>query len=104
MLMSMTGYGRAERHGTEGHCTVEVRSVNHRYCEIAVRLPRGLIPLETRIREQVRHRFARGRFDVTVSLDAPALLGQVVHYNRGLVTQYLRTLEALQTDFRLPGT
>lgn len=65
----MTGYGRGEAHTGAGACVVEIRSLNHRYFEIAVKTPRGFAAIENRIRETVRSRFARGRFDVYVGVD-----------------------------------
>ncbi len=103
MLMSMTGYGRSERQNNDFHCVVEARSVNHRYCEVSIRLPRALAPLENKIREVVRGRFSRGRFDLAVSLNMTALAGQGVQYNRTLAWQYRQALEALQTELQLPG-
>ena len=69
MVRSMTGYGQGEVQAPGGACAVEVRSLNHRYCEIAVKTPRGFAALENRIRETVRSRFARGRFDVHVTVN-----------------------------------
>jgi len=69
MLHSMTGYGRGEAHAPGGACVVEIRSLNHRYFEIAVKTPRGFAVIENRIREVVRARFSRGRFDVYVGVD-----------------------------------
>ncbi|MFQ5894814.1 MAG: YicC/YloC family endoribonuclease [Nitrospinota bacterium] len=67
MLKSMTGYGMGRASG-EGHTlTVEVRSVNHRFFEVALRGPRWVAPLEAEIRRKLRERFARGRFEVFVS-------------------------------------
>ncbi len=71
----MTGYGAAER----GDFRVEVRSLNHRYLEANIRLPYGLLEQEIPMRNAIRQRFARGRFDVFVNLSParqkPALNG-----------------------------
>jgi uncharacterized protein (TIGR00255 family) len=69
MVRSMTGYGQGEVQAPGGACVVEIRSLNHRYCEIAVKTPRGFAALENRIRETVRSRFSRGRFDVHVTVN-----------------------------------
>jgi uncharacterized protein (TIGR00255 family) len=68
-MNSMTGFGRgsAERSGVVA--TVEVRSVNSRYAEVSVRLPRELAARETDVQQQVKAAFARGRFSVTVQVE-----------------------------------
>jgi len=64
MLKSMTGFGRGESETSLGKITVEVRSVNHRYSDISIKLPRRLTPFEIRIKEMVRSEASRGRIDV----------------------------------------
>jgi uncharacterized protein (TIGR00255 family) len=64
MLQGMTGYGSAER----GDFRVEVRSLNHRYLEVNMRLPQGLVEQEMAMRARIKERFARGRFDVFVNM------------------------------------
>lgn len=67
MIQSMTGYGRGE--GTCGGYTfkVEIRSVNHRYCDITVKLPDELRRLEQRIRSAISNKFSRGKFEISIS-------------------------------------
>lgn len=67
MIQSMTGFGRSE-----GDCCgiafrVEARSVNHRYCDVYVRLPEGLVRLEQMIKKAISRRFSRGKFEVSIS-------------------------------------
>ncbi|HKN18256.1 MAG TPA: YicC/YloC family endoribonuclease, partial [Dissulfurispiraceae bacterium] len=64
MIQSMTGYGAAERKGFK----VEVRSLNHRYIDVNVRMPSFLIEHEIPVRNLIKDQFARGKFDVTISL------------------------------------
>lgn len=63
----MTGFGRASSSG-EVRCWAEIRSVNHRYLDLSVRLPQGLAGLEPAVRERVAARLNRGRVEVTVGL------------------------------------
>lgn len=67
MIQSMTGYGRGE--GTCCGITfkVEIRSVNHRYCDITVKLPDELIRVEQRVRSAISSRFSRGKFEISIS-------------------------------------
>jgi uncharacterized protein (TIGR00255 family) len=64
MIQSMTGFGSAEREPFK----VEIRSVNHRFIDISAKLPQTMGGLEIELRNRIRERFARGRFDVLVTL------------------------------------
>jgi len=66
MLKSMTGYGKGEAASERGRFTVEIRSVNHRYGEISVRMPRGFLSLEQEVKRTVSNVLKRGKIDVTV--------------------------------------
>ncbi len=68
----MTGFGRGEAPAPGGRLVVEVRSVNHRFCEIALRLPPRYGPMEARLRKRVNERVARGRVDLTVTVQSEA--------------------------------
>jgi len=72
MIKSMTGYGKAERELESGRITVEMRSVNHRYGEVSVKLPRALICFENDVRKTASERLKRGKIDIFVQLDAVA--------------------------------
>lgn len=70
MIKSMTGYGKAEFVMERGKLTVEMRSVNHRYGEISIKLPRTLIRFENDVRKTVSERLKRGKIDVFIQLEA----------------------------------
>ncbi len=72
MTRSMTGYGKAEVTGVGGKFTVEIRSVNHRYGEVSVKLPRQLLSLEGDIRRRMSERFKRGKIDVFIQFEPAA--------------------------------
>ena len=69
MTKSMTGYGKGEASGPAGRITAEIRSVNHRYGEITVKLPRTLLQYEAGLRKQVAERLKRGKIEVFIQLD-----------------------------------
>lgn len=69
MAYSMTGFGRGESYRDERRITVEMRSVNNRYCDIQVRQPRLLAALESKIRERVSTRLARGKIDIFINYE-----------------------------------
>jgi uncharacterized protein (TIGR00255 family) len=103
MVRSMTGYGRGEVQAPGGVCVVEVRSLNHRYCEIAVRTPRGFAAVENRIRETVRSRFSRGRFDVHVTVDFATVSARRIVIDYALARQLYVALTDLGRELGLSG-
>ncbi len=96
-LKSMTGYAQA--HATESGfgLRVSVRSVNHRFLDLHLRVPEGFEPLEPRIRQIVRERVRRGHLDVTLryELAGPA----AVAVNQEVAAAYLRAVSDLRTQF-----
>ena len=97
----MTGYGRAEGDTTLGKVVVESRSVNHRYCDMSIKLPKRLAPFEARIKELIRSQVSRGRIDV--SLKVNEVDGEKVQLNVDffLAEQYYRVLQALKEKLQL---
>lgn len=70
MIKSMTGYGRAEAVLTEKKVVIEIKSLNHKFLEIFVRLPGSWSALETEIKRKVTDRFSRGRIEVSIRRDS----------------------------------
>jgi len=103
MLKSMTGFGRGEGDTTLGRLIVESRSVNHRYCDINVKLPKRLIPFETRIKESIRSQVSRGRVDVSFRLDTLGEERVQLNVDFYLADQYYRVLQSLKEKFQLGG-
>ena len=101
MLKSMTGFGRGEGETALGKVFMETRSVNHRYCDINVKLPKRLAAFENRIKEFVRSLVSRGRIDISVKLDSTG--EETVQFNVDfhLAEQYYRALQSLKERLRL---
>ena len=104
MIRSMTGYGRREIAWKGGTVAAEIRSVNHRFCEVQVRLPRNLAAMEEDIKKLVQARCARGHLDVTVTVSGRVEGKKTASLDRALATQYYSLLRQLQRDFRVSGT
>lgn len=104
MIRSMTGYGRRQAPWAGGTVTVELRSVNHRFCEIAVRLPRGMTQLEDSLKELIQRQCTRGRIDLTVSLTGGRETRTTASLDRRLAKQYHRLLDQLRREFHLAGS
>ncbi len=103
MIKSMTGYGRREAAWPGGSVAVEIRSVNHRHCEIFIRLPKGLSALEEGLKRTIQSRCQRGRIEATVSLFGRVDGEKQVSLDRSLARQYYAGLQALKTGLRVSG-
>ena len=103
-MQSMTGYGRSEVRHAHLALTVEARSVNHRYLDIALRYPRIYAPLEARMKQRVSTYFTRGRIDITLGLQESATTGRALSLDHTLAQQYYEALQRLQESLGLPGT
>lgn len=104
MIRSMTGYGRREIAWQGGTVAAEVRAVNHRFCEVQIRLPRTLAAMEEEIKKLVQARCARGHIDVTVTMSGRIEGKRTASLDRALATQYYSALRQLQRDLRVSGT
>jgi uncharacterized protein (TIGR00255 family) len=100
----MTGYGRSEVRHAHLALTVEARSVNHRYLDIALRSPRFYAPLEARMKQRVSTYFTRGRIDITLVLQESSTTGRTLLLDHTLAQQYYEALQRLQVSLGLPGT
>ena len=103
MVKSMTGYGRAREMRNGRDITVEVRSVNNRYLDCTVKMPRAYIFAEDRMKARVQQAISRGKVDVFVTIDASAADAAVVAVNEPLARGYYEALTRLKTMFSLPG-
>jgi uncharacterized protein (TIGR00255 family) len=97
MVQSMTGYGRAENNA---YC-VEIRSINHRYLEIFMRIPPLLSQIEMPLRNLLKGYFARGKFDVTISIAERASAELIV--NSDLVKKVMASFRGLQEELSIKG-
>ncbi len=102
MIASMTGYGRAEAPFGDLPVAVEVRSVNHRFCEVAARLPRSLSVYESRFRKVIQGRVARGRVDLTVNAGGDRGVKRV-SVDVNLARQYYDAFVSLKEQLGLAG-
>lgn len=95
MIKSMTGYGRARQTRNSRDITVEVRAVNNRYLDCAVKMPRLYIFAEDAIKQRVQRAVSRGKVDVFITVDASAADVTKVAVNRELASQYAAALKEL---------
>jgi len=98
MIQSMTGFGVAEKDGFKA----EVRSLNHRYIDISIKIPSFLLEHEMPIRNLIKERFSRGKFDVFVSLTNKQQAK--VGVNKELAKGIYNAFSELQKEFSIPGS
>jgi uncharacterized protein (TIGR00255 family) len=103
MIRSMTGYGHASVEAEELRAAVALRSVNHRFLDLTVHLPRPLQPLEAEVKERVAAAVARGRVEASVQAVLPDAGPEAVVASRPLVTSLVRTLRDMQSEYGLEG-
>ncbi|MCR5576780.1 MAG: YicC family protein [Oscillospiraceae bacterium] len=102
MIKSMTGYGSAK--GTvEGlNISVELKSVNNRYLDASVRMPRSFLFAEDAVKAAVQKHISRGKVDVFVSVDTASAGDMTVKVNEALLKGYLDALRSIAAEYSLP--
>jgi len=102
MIKSMTGYGRGRFQSGLFACSVEIKSVNHRFLDLHLRIPQELSDLEFKVKRWLQDGIKRGRIDLTLSVEKNEAIG--FSYNPALVRAYLGIWERLQREHKLEGT
>ena len=103
MIRSMTGYGSAERATKHGLLGAEIRGVNHRYCEISLRLPRAVSGLEGRVRQLLTERVSRGKITLGVTWEGFEGEGGRLKVDHEVARQYLAAAGELKEKYDLVG-
>lgn len=101
MIRSMTGYGKGEATGAAGRCVVEVRTVNHRYGEVTVKLPRSFLAYEHELRKAAANRIKRGKADLFVQWEEAVGAAQVPPVNMAAARGYQAAFLELARELRL---
>lgn len=101
MIKSMTGFGRSEAVTGERKITVELKSVNHRYLDLSIKMPKKLSFLESAIRNLMKTYIQRGKVDVFITYEDYTLNRGALKYNKELAVEYLGYLRQMQEEFGL---
>lgn len=104
MMKSMTGFGRAELSDNGRKVTAEIKSVNHRYCEVSVRLPKKLNCYDAAVRQIVKKYADRGKIDLNLSLTDEGESGSCVKYNPKIAAEYAEYLRRLAEENHINET
>ena len=102
MIKSMTGYGAAKVSADGITVSVDLKSVNNRYLETSVRLPRVYLSLEEEIKNVVKKSISRGKVDVFITIDSSAADSVSVSINRKLAGAYVNAFREISELFSLP--
>ena len=103
MIKSMTGFGRSEYSDGKRNITCEIKSVNHRYSDITVKMPRRYSFAEDKIKQAVKSKLARGKVDVSINVENVTENDVVIKLNQLAAKQYYDNLKELKEAFDLSG-
>lgn len=101
MIKSMTGYGRAEYADEDLKIAVEIKSVNNRYLDIGIKMPRQLGMLEAGIRAELKKYISRGKVDVYITYEDLKEANMQVKYNSKIAGEYLKYLRQMAQEYGL---
>lgn len=101
MIKSMTGYGRGEISENGFHICVEIKTLNHRFLDVSLRLPKPLSGLEDKLRLRIADSIKRGRVEINVSLETYEKSLDVLELNSDLLNQYVTILNTIKDKFAL---
>ncbi len=101
MIKSMTGFGRNEVSEEKRKITVEIKSVNHRYLDVNIKMPKKLSFFEAAIRTELKKYMQRGKVDVFIAYEDFTESNVCVKYNKELAAEYMGYLEKMAEDFGL---
>lgn len=98
MIRSMTGYGRGKYEIDSREYTVEIKSVNNRFCDISVKLPRSISYLEEKVKKEITSKISRGKIDVFITFYNNSTKGKSIKFNRELASIYIEELRELAKE------
>ncbi|WP_226639488.1 YicC/YloC family endoribonuclease [Priestia flexa] len=101
MIRSMTGFGRGRADNDVQAVTVEMKSVNHRFCEITVRMPRQLMEIEDKIKKIIQTYIKRGRVEVFVTISGEGLAKKTLQTDWELLGEYMKAFQEISERHQL---
>ena len=98
MIRSMTGFGRSKYEIDGREYTVDIRSVNHKYSDISVKMPRTIAYLEDKVRKEILANVSRGKIDVFITMEDFSEKGKQIKLNKELAKAYINELKSLAEE------
>ena len=103
MIKSMTGFGRSEYNDGKRNIIVEIKTVNHRYADISVRMPRRYSFVEDKVKTTIKEKIKRGKIDVSIMVENLTENDVNIKLNTMIAQQYYDNLKELQRQFDVTG-
>ncbi len=97
-MKSMTGFGRANYENEGRTYNVEIKSVNHRYCDVSVKMPRCISYLEEKVKKEITNSISRGKIDVYITFENNSAKGKNIKINKELAKIYIDELKELASQ------
>jgi uncharacterized protein (TIGR00255 family) len=103
MVVSMTGFGRSKAESERFSVTVEVKTVNHRFCEFHIRMPRQLLKTEEKIKKKLGEHIKRGRVEVFVTLEGEGVVSRSVHIDWQALDEFVHHISEIKNRYGITG-
>lgn len=103
MVVSMTGFGRSKAESERFSVNVEVKTVNHRFCEFHIRMPRQLLKTEEKIKKKLGEHIKRGRVEVFVTLEGEGIVSRSVHIDWQALDELVHHISEIKNRYRIDG-
>lgn len=100
----MTGFGRSEIINSDRKIIVEIKAVNHRYCDLNIKMPKKLSFLEASMRDYLKKYIQRGKVDIFITYEDYTESGISVKYNADIAKEYVKYLQQMSNEFGIPNT
>ncbi|MBI0578435.1 YicC family protein [Neobacillus cucumis] len=103
MVISMTGFGRSKKESGAFSVNVEVKTVNHRFCEFNIRMPRQLLKIEDKMKKKLNQHIRRGRVEVYVTIEGESAVTRKIHVDWKLIEEYYQFINIAREKYELDG-
>ncbi|GLB59413.1 YicC/YloC family endoribonuclease [Cytobacillus sp. NCCP-133] len=101
MVVSMTGFGRSKKDSGQFSITVEIKTVNHRFSEFHMRMPRQLMQMEDKIKKKIGQYIRRGRAEVYITIEGAGSVSRKVYVDWKLLDEYYQYITAIKTKYSI---
>lgn len=98
MIKSMTGFGRGTYLNENREYSIEIKSVNHKYCDISIKMPRAISYLEENIKKQIQSAISRGKVDIFINFNNSSEIGRNIKINTEIANLYIKELKELAAN------
>lgn len=101
MVISMTGFGTKSTESGSYSVHVEIKTVNHRFCEMNIRMPRQLLKIEEKIKKKLNQYIRRGRVEVFITIEGEGTISRRVHVDWNLIEQYYQFIRKAKEKYQI---